>query len=157
MARLFRRILVPHDFSRHATRALRFAARLAVGGGRVHVLHAIAPFAPVTAHIVASRTWIPEGEVLADAGRRLEALIDRTLPARSRPPVEVEVVIGDPMQCILAAARRADLIVMSTAGRTGLPHLVIGSVAEKVVRHAPIPVLTLRPGAARRTGRGRAA
>ena len=155
MARLFRRILVPHDFSRHATRALQLAARLAAGGGRLHVLHVIAPFAPVTAHIVASRTWIPEDEVLAYAGRRLEALVDRTLRGRERPAVEVEVVIGDPMQRIVAAAKHADLVVMSTAGRTGLPHLVIGSVAEKVVRHAPVPVLTLRPGAARRSGLGR--
>jgi len=74
---------------------------------------------------------------------------------RSRPPIEVSVVIGDPMDRILAAAKQADLIVMSTAGRTGLSHLVIGSVAEKVVRHARIPVLTLRPGAARRAGAGR--
>jgi nucleotide-binding universal stress UspA family protein len=150
MARLFRRILVPHDFSRHATRSLQLAARMAAGGGRLHVLHVIAPFPPVTAHIVASRTWIPEEEVLADTGQRLEALVDRSLPGRSRPPIEVSVVIGDPMDRILAAAKKADLIVMSTAGRTGLPHLLIGSVAEKVVRHAPIPVLTLRPGAARR-------
>jgi len=47
------------------------------------------------------------------------------------------------------AARAADSIVMATLGRTGLAHLVIGSVAEKVVRHSPVPVLTLRPSAIR--------
>jgi nucleotide-binding universal stress UspA family protein len=43
-----------------------------------------------------------------------------------------------------------DVIVMATTGRTGLSHLLIGSVAEKVVRHSPVPVLTLRPEAVRR-------
>ena len=54
-------------------------------------------------------------------------------------------------------ARDVDSIVMATAGRTGLAHMVIGSVAEKVVRHAPVPVLTVRavPGAGKRTVRPR--
>jgi len=63
------------------------------------------------------------------------------------------VVLGDPLQRILAAARDADSIVIATAGRTGLSHLLIGSV-EKVVRHASVPVLTIRPPAKRRTRTG---
>jgi len=47
--------------------------------------------------------------------------------------------------CILAAARGADSIIMATHGRTGLDHILIGSIAEKVVRHSPVPVLTIRP------------
>ena len=54
------------------------------------------------------------------------------------------------MTAILAAAKRADAIVMTTVGRTGLGHFLMGSVAEKVVRHATVPVLTLHPGAAKR-------
>jgi universal stress protein A len=142
---VFRRILVPHDFSRHATRALAYAAKLAkAGGGRLIVLHAIAPFAPVTAHMVGGRTWLDEGEMVRAAHRRLERVVASTVRG-ARPPVEVRVVVGEPLQSIDAASRGADLIVMSTAGRTGLPHLLIGSVAEKVVRHARVPVLTLRP------------
>jgi nucleotide-binding universal stress UspA family protein len=53
--------------------------------------------------------------------------------------------MGNPLQCILAAARDVDSIVMATVGRTGLAHFLIGSVAEKVVRHSPVPVLTIRP------------
>ncbi|HEV8201652.1 MAG TPA: universal stress protein [Candidatus Polarisedimenticolia bacterium] len=141
----FRRILVPHDFSRHATRALAYAAKLAkASGGRLIVLSAIPPFAPITAHMVGGRTWLDEGEVVRAARARLEQLVTRTVRG-AKPPVEVRVVIGEPLQAIDAASRGADLIVMSTAGRTGLPHLLIGSVAEKVVRHARIPVLTLRP------------
>lgn len=140
-----RRILVPHDFSRHATRALAYAARLArAGGGRLIVLHAIPPFPPVTAHMAGTRTWIPEGEAIRGARRQLDRIVARTVGGR-KPRVEVRVVIADPLQAIDDASRGADLIVMSTAGRTGLPRLLIGSVAEKVVRHARIPVLTLRP------------
>ena len=52
--------------------------------------------------------------------------------------------IGDASPRIIDAARRADSIVMATSGRTGLAHFLIGSVAEKVVRHAAVPVLTMR-------------
>ena len=63
------------------------------------------------------------------------------------------VVIGVPLQQILTAARDADSIVMATMGRSGLVHALLGSVAEKVVRHAPIPVLTVRAGRAGRRAR----
>ena len=56
----------------------------------------------------------------------------------------VRVDIGDASQRIVEAARRSDSIVMATSGRTGLAHFLIGSVAERVVRHATVPVLTLR-------------
>ncbi|HZN03819.1 MAG TPA: universal stress protein [Candidatus Polarisedimenticolia bacterium] len=142
---LFRRILVPHDFSRHATRALEYAAGLAkAGGGRLIVLHAIPPFQPITAHMIAARTYLPEGEEVRAARGRLEGLVARTVRG-ARPRVEVRVVIDDPLQAIDEASRGADLIVMSTAGRTGLARLLIGSIAEKVVRHARVPVLTIRP------------
>lgn len=147
MPKLFRRILVPHDFSPHATQALRTAAELAGGrGARLLVLHAIVPFHPVTGFPPAEPgTWIPPGDLIANERRRLEALVRRTLPRRGALRVDCRVVVGDPFQRIVHAARSVDSIVMATAGRTGLSHLLIGSVAEKVVRHAPVPVLTLRP------------
>jgi nucleotide-binding universal stress UspA family protein len=60
---------------------------------------------------------------------------------------ECRVLVGDPFLQIMAGSRTNDLVVMTTAGRTGLSHLMIGSVAEKVVRHPPVPVLTNRPSA----------
>jgi nucleotide-binding universal stress UspA family protein len=59
---------------------------------------------------------------------------------------------GDPFEKILdaAEAHRIDLIVLATHGRTGIKRLIIGNVAEKVVRHAPCPVMTVKPRAARR-------
>ena len=68
------------------------------------------------------------------------------------PKVRYLVSSGDPFEKILAAAEnhRIDLIVLATHGRTGIKRLIIGNVAEKVVRHAPCPVLTVKPRAARR-------
>jgi nucleotide-binding universal stress UspA family protein len=71
------------------------------------------------------------------------------LPAAETAGVEVarHVVIGSPYRKIIetAEAERVDFIVMATAGRTGVSRLVMGSVAERVVRTAPCPVLTIRP------------
>jgi universal stress protein A len=151
MPSLFRRILVPHDFSDHATRALRLAAELAAKHrGQLTVLHAITPFSPVSAFPAAEEmAWIPPADLITEERRRLEALVKKMLARRRGVRAAVRVVIGDPFQRIVDAARNADLIVMATAGRTGLSHLLIGSVAEKVVRHSPVPVLTLRPSAVR--------
>ncbi|TMA50933.1 MAG: universal stress protein [Deltaproteobacteria bacterium] len=74
--------------------------------------------------------------------KQLEALVRRALGARRG--VELRVVVGDPAGRIVDAARRATCVVVATQGRTGLAHFLIGSVAEKVVRHSPRPVLTAR-------------
>jgi nucleotide-binding universal stress UspA family protein len=150
MSRLFRKILVPHDFSPHAIQALRVAADLAARAkGRLTVLHAIPNVYPIAGlPPVAPVAWYPPpvatADLIASERRRLEALVARTVSGRGRPRVACRVVAGDPFQTIMDAARGASMIVMSTLGRTGLPHLVLGSVAEKVVRHSPVPVLTIR-------------
>ena len=141
----FRRILVPHDFSDSATRALKYAADLVSPDGRLVVLHVVVPFVAVSDIPVAGLGgYITPLEFVSGAKRQLDQAIVRALGARRAARVERKVVVGDPFQRILAAARGMDAIVMATAGRTGLSHLVIGSVAEKVVRHSPVPVLTLR-------------
>jgi nucleotide-binding universal stress UspA family protein len=117
----------------------------------------ITPFNPVTALPDETLPDLPGPAVIRGERERLEALVARTVRGKG-PRVECQVVIGDPFRRITEAAREADAIVMATAGRTGLSHLLIGSVAEKVVRHAPVPVLTVRPGerpARGRTGRRR--
>jgi universal stress protein A len=153
----FRRILVPHDFSDHATTALRVAARLVAPNGRLVVLHVVTPFVPVTdIPPVGMSSYVAPDELLALARKQLDKTLARALPKGTKVRVEPRVVIGDPYQRIIHAARGMDAIVMATAGRTGLSHLLIGSVAEKVVRHSPIPVLTLRPTAGRKAVRKRA-
>jgi universal stress protein A len=139
-ADLFRTILVPHDFSAPATRALRLAAALARGRGRIVVLHVITPF-PVTGLTPAELPYLPPANLAPETKKQLEALVLRTLGARRG--VESRVVVGDPAaRIVVAAARRATCVIMGTQGRTGLAHLLIGSVAEKVVRHSPRPVRT---------------
>jgi len=156
MADLFREILVPHDFSEPANYALGVAADLAARhGGGLLVLHVLAPF--YTGVGFPSReeiAWVPPPELLASLRKRLEELVAKRVGGRGGPRVRCRVVMGDPLQCIVDAARGVDAIVMATTGRTGLAHLLVGSVAEKVVRHAPVPVLTVRAPARRaKTGR----
>jgi nucleotide-binding universal stress UspA family protein len=159
---LFRRILVPHDFSAHADRALAVAAELArAHHGRLVVLNVIPPYQPVVG-VPGEMMWVPPPPPVELERRRLERTVARVLGRRSPPRATCRVVVADPFRAIVDAARDADAVVMATAGRTGLSHLVIGSVAEKVVRHSPVPVLTIRPrvavaGARRRGARRRGA
>jgi nucleotide-binding universal stress UspA family protein len=142
--RLFESVLVPHDFSAHASEALRRAASLVGPAGRLRVLGVVF-MPPEVPRNMAAR-------IVADDRRRLARLVGRELPGRR---VDCRVEVGDPYRHIVRAARGVDSIVMSTLGRTGLAHLVIGSVAEKVVRHAPVPVLTIHPAGARARRRTR--
>lgn len=144
--KLFDTILVPHDLSRHASRALKIAARLAGPRGKLIVLHVVNEYgnAPI------------QKKILESGRRQLERLVPATLRGQGGPSIERRVEAGNPYLRIIEAARDADSIVLCTAGRTGLAHLVIGSVAEKVVRHAPVPVLSFRPKRARTVRRRRA-
>ena len=147
MNSLFRTILVPHDLSEHANRALALASELAAAHrGRLYVLHTIMPIETVVGFPDRIPWSIPVDDMVKTARETLERMVARVI-GRRRVPFACEVVVGAPFDRIMAAARRADSIVMSTLGRTGLSHVVIGSVAEKVVRHSPVPVLTLRPHA----------
>ena len=152
----FRRILIPHDFSDHATAAFKAATRLVAPGGRITVLHVVVPFTPVTDIPPAGiASYIAPDELLAGARRQLDRLLAKTTPKGLDARVEGKVEIGDPYQRIMEASRGMDVVVMSTAGRTGLAHLLIGSVTEKVVRHSLVPVLTLRPEAARKAAKAK--
>lgn len=161
MSRLFRKILVPYDFSAPATDALRAAVELAgTAKGRLVVLHAIPPAYPMVGlPPVAPGEWlpppVPDAEAVDEEQRRLERAVERVVGRRRTPRVQSRVVLGDPYQAIVEGARGMTAIVMGTLGRTGIPHLLLGSVAEKVVRHAPVPVLTIRPRALRRATAGR--
>ena len=107
----FRKILVPHDFSRHATEALGYAARLVPPNGRIVVMHVVPPFVPLgEVPPAAYGTFIDVKELVAGARRELDRAIAKALPRRLAARVERIVVVGDPYQRIVAAARGMDAI-----------------------------------------------
>jgi universal stress protein A len=144
--KMFRRILVPHDFSDAAARALKMAVGLAATHeGKLIVQHVIVPFyMPADTPFGLASDSIPNpATFIPEMTNRLEALAKKAVGATG-VKYSVRVEVGEPSTAILDAARAADVIVMATHGRSGLAHLLIGSVAEKIVRHATTPVLTIR-------------
>ncbi|HLW67649.1 MAG TPA: universal stress protein [Gemmataceae bacterium] len=131
-------ILHPTDFSERSANALQLACALACDyGARIVILHVVAPPA-----VIYGEGIVPPdpNESPAKAREQIERL---EIPAASRAERRVEE--GDPALKILDVAGEinADLIVMGTHGRTGLGRLLMGSVAEEVVRRAVCPVLTV--------------
>lgn len=146
MARELRTILVPTDFSQHAEGALDFALDLARRfGAELQLLHVY----DYPTYLLPEGGLMPGADLLGDiqgeTERRFKQLEIRL--AGSLVPMRTVSRQGVPLVEILRYAReiQADLIVMGTHGRTGIKHFLIGSVAEKVVRKAPCPVLTVRP------------
>jgi nucleotide-binding universal stress UspA family protein len=150
-----KKILAPIDFSSCSTASLAQAAEFARQlGAELEVLHVWEMPHGLRPDLM---VWIegtdakPVSEIAReDAAREMESFLAASSPA-TRPHADVRLEGGDPVDRILLAARErgADLIVMGTHGRRGLSHLLLGSVAEKVVRRAHCPVLTVpAPGGA---------
>jgi universal stress protein A len=143
-------IVVPVDFSTHSRQALEYAMRLAkLVAAKVHMVHVFhMPVIAAAAYDIAAGA----ARAPADFWSEMEAATSEKLETLSRE-VDTEgvefstrVVTDDPAHGIveLAKSLNADLIVMGTHGRTGLRHIALGSVAERTIRSAPCPVLTLR-------------
>ncbi len=154
----FRKVLVPYDFSSGAEAALDVAAALTADGGEVLVVHAMVPVYTFTGipSEAGVPSWVPPKTLIDETRERLVQRTARLLKSKRLGAVHCTVAVGDPLRMILKAARRVDAIVMATLGRTGLSHLLIGSVAEKVVRHSQVPVLTIGSKAVRRVKAARA-
>ena len=145
MPERFERIMLPLDFSEHGDRAVEYAVWFArMAGGTLHLVHVIAnPADPMwEPQEVPSWDLVPHSEKKARA--LLEATAQRCLPPDCRR--ECHVCQGDPHEKLIDVAKQinADLIVMSTHGRGGVAYLMLGSVAERTVRHAPCPVFVVR-------------
>ncbi len=158
---MFRRILLSTDFSDQARLAYRWAAQLArQSGGKVILIHVFE--ADVVAAAPALSGYMP-AEAL-DLGKYREEFRNGAQEALGKAAeelralgaeVEAHLVEGSrPWQAIVAAAEEFDcgVIVLGTHGRGGLAHLLIGSTAEKVVRSADCPVLTVHEGDRRTDG-----
>jgi nucleotide-binding universal stress UspA family protein len=146
----FRKILVPIDFSPHSDEALRVAGSLAKAfDAPLTMLHVFSP--PVYPMPEGAFVTLPAAYAeLIDATRtRLEEITAKFKKAHEGVKIDSTTVEGVPFREIITFARKGghDLIVMGTHGRTGLKHVFLGSVAEKVVRKASCAVLTVRlPG-----------
>ena len=140
------RILVPVDFSDSSARALQYAAkRAAECSGSLIIVHVVP----------ADYGWLGIGR---DESRDLDRSLQRQAADRLRAfadehvgdkmAADLEVRIGQPAEEIIAAANesKCDSIVMSTRGLTGLDRYLIGSVADRVARLAPCPVVLVPPG-----------
>jgi nucleotide-binding universal stress UspA family protein len=138
--------LVPIDFSACAEQALDYAIRLArTLKARLTVLHVMqpVPMAGVDMGVALPETYLRELEEAVQ--RDMEEALARVTAAGLT--AERVVLYGVPFQEIVetAKARQVDLIVMGTHGHTGLMYVLLGSVAEKVIRLAPCSVLVVRP------------
>ncbi|MBP3957505.1 universal stress protein [Gemmata sp. G18] len=145
-----RRILVPTDFSDCAALAVRYAAELADKFGAELVLLHVVPDTVLALPDAVMPTPAPmtDFQALADAGKiGLANLITAMKLEKYKPRAEVR--LGSPEHEIVAAVKdlHVDLVCIATHGRGGIARVLLGSVAEMVVRHASCPVLTVRPGA----------
>lgn len=142
---VIRHILAPFDFSDHGEAGVRYARELAEAvGARLTILHvAQEPAFPSFHKLGALRIYgmVPDAEKLA-----WRALEKRFGNPEADPMVTYRVAKGDTDVRIVQTAKEieADLIVISSHGLTGLEHVLLGSVTEKVVRHAKSPVLVYK-------------
>jgi nucleotide-binding universal stress UspA family protein len=141
------RVLAPTDFSDRATVAVKYAVELADKFDAELILLNIIPDTALVLPDAVMPTPMPVGDLgqLTETAKTGLATLVRDFGLEARRPRQ-EVRVGSPAAEIIAAAAdlKADLVCVGTHGRTGLAHLFLGSVAEKVVRESPCPVLTVR-------------
>jgi len=149
MTRGFTRILVPTDFSAQSDAALTTAKEVATRfGASLHLVHVLEDPYAVAAYSADALGYVPPGIKEAwqrEAEKHLDALLTPT--ERTRFKVTTAVLFsGSAAREIVeyAQSNHVDLIVMGTHGRGGFAHLLMGSVAERVVRTATCPVMTVR-------------
>jgi len=160
----FKKILCPVDLSAFSLEALRLAVKVADASDAtvdiLHVIHnpfddiyltAITPTDPALIDVYATEPQ-RHAKILRATEEHSEVLLKQFCHdvVQHYGKIRYHIRKGDPFEAILDATEglMTDLVVLATHGRTGIKRLVIGNVAEKVVRHAPCPVLTVKPKAA---------
>ena len=140
-------VLVPTDFSDASETALNYGKAMAEAfGASLHLVHVMED---LLAHAWAAEVYVASApnlreEIERESRQRLESMLPPS--DRERLRAEVALLAGNPFIEIIryAKANGIDLIVMGTHGRGPIAHMLLGSVAEKVVRKSPCPVLTVR-------------
>lgn len=157
----FKKILCPVDLSEFSLQALRLAVKIAESSDAtldiLHVIHNpfdeiyLTEITQTDPALIEAYAGEPQrrAKVLKATEERSEVLLKQFChdAVQHWSKVRYHIRDGDPFERILDGAEDflTDLIVLATHGRTGIKRLVIGNVAEKVVRHAPCPVLTVKP------------
>ena len=137
----YRKILIPTDGSENTNAAITYAIDLARQTG--------ADITAISVNDITSYATIPgEPDIESPLYQASEAAVQKVIEMAEPHGVRAEgmVIDGIPKRDIVEASREHDLVIMGTIGRSGLPHLLLGSVAEKVIRSAPCPVIVVRGG-----------
>lgn len=142
---MYKKILIATDGSHHSeqaeTHGLTLAAKLKARVTALYVVEGI--HVSLTIGSPTSLLLDEQIEMLKEEGNRI---VEKVVEEGRKKDVEVTPLVleGHPANEIIEQARDYDLVVVGTLGRSGLAHLLLGSVAEKVVRHAPVPVLVVK-------------
>lgn len=144
-----RRIMIPIDYSENSKLALAYGAELALGfGASLDIVHVWDRPTYLTDAVMVQRpgeAHKPIGELIRENAQHdmKEFLSEVSLPAEVS--CSSRLISGEPASALLAELKKGehDLVVLSTHGRTGIAHLLLGSIAEKLVRLSPVPVLTV--------------
>ena len=144
---MFSKILVPLDFSEYTDEILEYATEIARKfGASLHLIHVIPTmdyFTLYESFITPENIAAAQQAIAADVKKRLEEAAGRISGIAATRAVRTGAAFVEITQ--YAESEGIDLIVMGTHGRGGIEHLLLGSVAGRVIRRAPCPVLTIRP------------
>ena len=143
---MFKKILCPVDFSQFTQDVINYAVDLAKKyGAELHVLHVVPNmtyFTPYESFLTPENLVVIEKNIQDEVEKKFTRLLKH-----DDVPTKRAIRTGAPFVEIIdyAKTESIDLIVMGTHGHSGLEHILIGNVAEKVVRKSPCPVMTIRP------------
>lgn len=142
-----KRLLAATDFSAHSEEAVRYACGLAERlGAELHLVHVLSEITPSVPDPLLMPVIPPQ--FYQDTEKRARSTLQTLIQPGWGKPAGVSFAVrwGSPVDAIVDYAREQsiDLVVIATHGRTGLSHVLLGSVAERIVREAPCPVLTIR-------------
>jgi nucleotide-binding universal stress UspA family protein len=142
-------ILAPTDFSKLSQGGVRYALEMAEFQGAEVIIFHVADYSDIIPYRELHSNHLKSvQEYLNDRSTEVDNFLRKTFPKLiSKVKIHVEVDVGTPHEKILERARKkgVDMIVMSTHGRAGVAHMLIGSVTEHVVRRSICPVLSIRP------------
>ena len=144
---MFKTILVPLDFSDYTDEIINVAIRIAEKfGSTIHLLHVIPNmdyFTPYESFLPAENLVGIQRDIEREVGKDLETVVKKIRDIPVVKAIHTGVAFLEIIDYV--RAENIDLVVMGTHGRGALEHILLGSVAEKVVRRSPCPVLTVRP------------